>query len=73
MFYTAVVEKPKLNDDEIATIMWHEMVHALKEHAKVKIRTADSDELGREYRQRYSGFQGRCRSALGRLGCGAVG
>lgn len=37
VFYTGLVEKLNLNDDEIAAIMGHEMVHALHEHAKAKV------------------------------------
>ena len=35
-FYTGLVDRLNLNNDEIATVMGHEMAHALKEHGKAK-------------------------------------
>ncbi|CAG2126744.1 putative Zn-dependent protease [Cupriavidus plantarum] len=55
-FYSGLIDKLKLTDDEIAMVMGHEISHALEEHARQRAAQAEVTNLGANVMSQLTGF-----------------
>ena len=46
MVYSGLIDKLKLSDAELATVIGHEMAHALREHSREAVSRARAEQLG---------------------------
>ena len=66
VFYTGIVNKLNLTNDEIAAVMGHEMTHALEEHSKNKIGADALTNLAVDIGKSYAG------NNIGQFGSAAI-
>lgn len=64
-FFTGILEKLNLSDDEVAAIMGHEMAHALREHARTQMAKSQLTDIGATLLSELLGFGQAGRQVLG--------
>lgn len=68
VFFTGIIEKLQLTDDEIAMIMGHEMSHALREHALSQINKDATTKAGLSIGSKAAGIDNSMTQGLSSLG-----
>lgn len=55
-FYTGLIDKLKLTNDEIAMVMGHEIAHALREHARERMGKGAATDIGASLLSQFLGL-----------------
>jgi predicted Zn-dependent protease len=55
-FYSGILQKLKLTDDEVAMVMGHEIAHALREHARERMGKNAATGIGANLLSQFFGF-----------------
>ncbi len=55
-FYSGILEQLKLTDNEVATVMGHEVAHALREHARARMGKSAATSMGASLLGQVFGF-----------------
>ncbi|MBM3374805.1 MAG: M48 family metallopeptidase [Betaproteobacteria bacterium] len=64
-FFTGILNRLSLSDEEVAAIMGHEMAHALREHARAQMAKAQLTDIGASVLSEVLGFGQAGRQVLG--------